>query len=39
MKNSEVKIATNIETRIIYSIIKFLKTNNWNLRAEYDKIT
>lgn len=36
MKYSEVKIATNIETSIFYSI-QFLKTDNWNLRAEYDE--
>lgn len=37
MKNAEVKIATNIETDIFYSIIEFLKTDDWNLRAEYDE--
>ena len=35
--SSEVKIATDIETGIFYSIIKFLKNNNWNLTAEYDE--
>ena len=37
MRNFEAKIATNIETGIFYSIIEFLKTDNWNLRAEYDE--
>ena len=37
MKNVEIKIATNIETCIFYSIIEFLKTDKWNLRAEYDE--
>jgi hypothetical protein len=37
MNSSEVKIATNIETDIFYSIIEFLKKNNWNLIAEYDE--
>lgn len=37
MKNSEVKIATNIETDIFYSITEWLKTDNWNLKAEYDE--
>lgn len=37
MQNTDVKIATNIETGIFYSIIEFLKTKNWNLRAEYDE--
>ena len=37
MKNSEVKITTNIETGIFYSVIEFLKQKNWNLMAEYDE--
>lgn len=37
MKSSALKIATNIETDIFYSIIKFLKTAHWKLRAEYDE--
>ena len=37
MNNSEVKIATNIETGLFYLIIEFLKNNNWNLTAEYDE--
>ena len=37
MENSDIKIATNIETAIFYSIIEFLKKNDWNLTAEYDK--
>ena len=31
----ETKIATNIETDILYSIIKFLKKNDWKLTIEY----
>src|SRR5690606_11491441 len=31
----EVKIVTNIETYIFYSIIKFLRKNDWKLIAEY----
>ena len=31
----ETKIATNIETGIFYSIIKFLKKNDWKLTVEY----
>ena len=37
MKNSEAKIATNIDTDVFYSIIEFLKTDNWDLMAEYDQ--
>ena len=37
MDSAEVKIATNIETEIFYSIIKFLRENNWDLKAEYDE--
>src|SRR5687768_1381007 len=37
MKSSEVKIATNIETGIFYSIVEFLKGDNWILSAEYDE--
>jgi hypothetical protein len=33
----EVKIATNIETGIFYSIIEFLRVNNWELIAEDDE--
>src|SRR5690606_23135590 len=36
MNYMETKIATNIETEIFYSIIKFLKKNNWKLSVEYD---
>ncbi|HLW42626.1 MAG TPA: hypothetical protein VKY82_09705 [Flavobacterium sp.] len=32
----EVKIATDIETDVFYSIIKFLKKNDWELIAEYN---
>jgi len=31
----EIKIATNIETDVFYSIIKFLKKNDWKLIVEY----
>ena len=31
----KTKIATNIETDIFYSIIKFLKKNDWKLTIEY----
>jgi len=31
----DIKIATNIETDIFYSIISFLKKNNWKLIVEY----
>lgn len=31
----ETKIATNIETDILYSTIKFLKKNDWKLTIEY----
>jgi hypothetical protein len=37
MENLEIKITTNVETSIFYSIIKFLKKNNWDLTAEYDE--
>lgn len=37
MNSSELKIATNIETGIFYSIVEFLKKNNWDLMAEYDE--
>jgi hypothetical protein len=37
MNSSEVKIATSIDTGIFYSIIEYLKTNNWKLMAEYDE--
>jgi hypothetical protein len=37
MENSEIKIATNIETGIFYSVIELLKTDNWNLSADYDE--
>lgn len=37
MDNAEVKITTNVETEIFYSIIKFLQENSWNLKAEYDE--
>lgn len=33
----ETKIAINIETEIFYSIISFLKENNWSLDIEYDE--
>ena len=32
----EVKIATSIETKTFYSIIAFLKKENWKLKIEYD---
>lgn len=32
----ETKIATNIETKIFYSIIKFLEKSGWKLIFEYD---
>jgi len=31
------KIATNIETELFYTIIKFLKESGWVLTAEYDE--
>ncbi|MEI9958157.1 MAG: hypothetical protein WDM90_18040 [Ferruginibacter sp.] len=37
MNSIELNIATNIETDIFYSIIKFLKENDWELIAEYDE--
>lgn len=33
----EIKIATNIETNLFYSIIEFLKITNWKLTVEYDE--
>ena len=33
----EIKIATNIETNLFYSILKYLKKNKWTLVAEYKK--
>ncbi len=37
MNNIELNIATNIDTDLFYSIIKFLKENGWELTAEYDQ--
>jgi hypothetical protein len=31
----ETKIATNIETELFYSIIKFLTENDWKITIEY----
>lgn len=37
MNELEYAIATNIETNIFYSIIKFLNENGWKLAVEYDE--
>lgn len=37
MQNSDIRITTNIDTTIFYSIIEFLKNDKWTLVAEYDE--
>ncbi len=35
IENNEIKIATNINTEIFYSIILYLKNNRWKVLIEY----
>jgi hypothetical protein len=37
MNSIDFTIATNIETRVFYSIIEFLKESGWTLTVEYDE--
>lgn len=37
MQNPDIRITTNIDTTIFYSIIEFLKNDKWILVAEYDE--
>lgn len=37
IKKTLIKVATNIETDLFYSIVEFLKQTNWKLISEYSE--
>lgn len=37
MNKVEFRIATSIETSVFYSILKVLRDNGWEIKAEYDE--